>query len=584
MKKVKMIAAIAENNGIGYKTKIPWHLPEDFKLFKETTLGNVIIMGLTTYQSIGKPLPGRHTIVLSLEPVDIPGVDVALSIPEALAKAEKYDGDLYVCGGASVYRAFIDKAQELLISHVKGKYEADTFFPKIEEKEWAVAEEEPYEHFTFKRYVRRGERQVSALEKNDKAVYDIIQQEKKRQREGLEMIPSESFASLSVLEALGSCMNNKYSEGYPGKRYYGGNEHIDEMETLAIERAKKLFGAEHVNVQPYSGSPGNLEIYFALLEPGDTVLGMSLSQGGHLTHGHKVNASGKWYHFIGYGVDPKTETINLEEIRKLALEHKPKMIIAGYTAYPRIVDFEGFAKICNEVGAYSMADISHIAGLIAGGVHPSPFPHFDVVMTTTHKTLCGPRGAIIMCKKEDRLREKYHPDSKLNLAQRIDKAVFPGMQGGPHNHQIAAKAVAFGQALKPEFKVWAAQVVKNTKALAESMKAEGIRLVSGGSDNHLVLADLTPLGVTGAQAEAALDKAGITVNKNTVPYDKRGPFDPSGIRLGTPALTNRGMTEKEMSQIGKWIGKVVKSHTDEQLLAKIRGEVKELCKQFPLYE
>lgn len=418
----------------------------------------------------------------------------------------------------------------------------------------------------------------------DPVVATIIDAEKKRQFEGLEMIPSESFPSKAVLEALGSVMNNKYSEGYPGKRYYGGNEFIDQAEQLAIERAKKLFGAEHANVQPYSGSPANTAIYFALLNFGDKVMGMSLTQGGHLTHGHSVNFSGKAYKFAQYGVDKETEQIDMDAIRKLAIAEQPKMIISGYTAYPRTIDFKEFADIAAEVGAYSMADISHIAGLVAGDAHPSPFPFTDVVMTTTHKTLCGPRGAIILSKIEDPLRMKYHPESKLTLAQRIDKAVFPGLQGGPHNHAIAAKAVAFGEALQPSFKVFARQIVLNAKALADSLMEQGIRLVSGGTDNHLILADLTNQNVTGQQAETALDKAAITVNKNTIPYDTRSPFDPSGIRLGTPALTCRGMKEQEMKDIGLWIATVVKNWDNESKIKDVREKVLDLTKQYGMYD
>jgi glycine hydroxymethyltransferase len=417
----------------------------------------------------------------------------------------------------------------------------------------------------------------------DPAVAAIIAAEKQRQRTGLEMIPSESFPSKAVLDALGSVMNNKYSEGYPKKRYYGGNEFIDQGEQLAIDRAKQLFGAEHVNVQPYSGSPANAAIYFALLNYGDKVMGMSLSQGGHLTHGHSVNFSGKQYTFVQYGVDKETEQLDMDAIRKMTIAEQPKMIVSGFTAYPRAIDFKQFAEIAADVGAYSMVDMSHIAGLIAGGAHQSPFPFTDVVMTTTHKTLCGPRGAMILSKIEDPLKEKYNPGSKLTLAQRIDKAVFPGLQGGPHNHAIAAKAVAFGEALKPEFTVFAHQIVKNAQALADSLMEQGLRLVSGGTDNHLILVDLTKLGVTGQQAETALDHVGITVNKNTVPYDLRGPFDPSGIRLGTPALTCRGMQESEMKDIGQWIAHVVKNHENKERLQKIRSNVLDLTKQFPLY-
>ena len=336
-------------------------------------------------------------------------------------------------------------------------------------------------------------------------------------------------------------------------------------------------------MQPLSGSPANAEIFFALLEFGDTVMGMSLAQGGHLTHGHKVNFSGKAYKFFQYGVDPKTHLIDYDAVRKLAHEHKPKLIISGFTAYPRQVDFRQFHEIAEEVGAYSMVDMSHIAGLVAGGVHPSPFPFTDVVMTTTHKTLCGPRGAVILSKIEDRLKAKYHPNDKLNLAQRIDRAVFPGMQGGPHEHQIAGKAIAFANAMQPEFKVFAAQILKNAKALADSLIAEGISLVSGGTDTHLILADLTSVGVTGKEAEAALDLANITVNKNTVPYDPRSPFDPSGIRLGTPALTQRGMKESEMQRIGQLMAKAIRNHTDSATLEKVRQDVVELAKRFPVY-
>ena len=422
------------------------------------------------------------------------------------------------------------------------------------------------------------------LRDTDPIVYDLILKEKKRQTEGLELIPSESYASSAVIAALGSVFNNKYSEGYPRKRYYGGNEFVDQVEELAIERAKKLFNCEHANVQPYSGSPANLEAYFALMNFGDKAMGMSLTEGGHLTHGHPVNFSGKAYKFVQYGVEKETELLDMDSIRKLAEKEKPKLIVSGATAYPRIIDFKEFSEIAKDVDAYAMADIAHIAGLIAGGAHPSCFPFMDVVTTTTHKTLNGPRGAMIMCKKEDRLQQKYCPDSKLNLAQRIDKAVFPGMQGGPHDNQIAAKAVAFGEALKPEFKNYAHQVVKNARALAESLMDGGIRLVTGGTDNHLILADLTPVNVTGKQAEEALDKALITLNKNTIPFETRSPFDPSGIRMGTPAITSRGFKESECREVGNLIVKAVKKWNDDSALKKVRQEVIELTKNFPMYD
>jgi glycine hydroxymethyltransferase len=407
------------------------------------------------------------------------------------------------------------------------------------------------------------------LREVDPEIFGLAEQETRRINEGLELIPSENFPSKAVLEALGSVFNNKYAEGYPGKRYYGGNEFTDIVENIAIDRAKRLFGCEHVNVQPYSGSPANIEVYFALMNFGDTLMGMNLSQGGHLTHGHKVNFSGRAYKIAPYGVDPKTHLIDYDEVRKIALQEKPKILLSGATAYPRKIDFKAFAEIAQEVGAISMADIAHIAGLIVGDAHPSPFPFTDVVTTTTHKTMRGPRGAIIMCK------ERY--------AQAIDKAVFPGMQGGPHEHAIAAKAVAFGEAMKPEFKDYAHQIVKNAKALAAELLAEGFSLVSGGTDNHLILVDLRNKNVTGKDAETALDKAGITVNKNTVPFDPRSPFDPSGIRLGTPTITTRGMKEGEIKHVGKLISKAVTHHKDEAALKKVREEVRELCKGFRVY-
>ena len=407
------------------------------------------------------------------------------------------------------------------------------------------------------------------LKETDAEIFGLEQDETRRINEGLELIPSENFPSKAVLHALGSVFNNKYAEGYPGKRYYGGNQVIDKVENLAIERAKKLFGCEHANVQPLSGSPANIAVYFALMNFGDTLMGMSLAQGGHLTHGHKVNFSGKAYRIAPYGVDPKTHLIDYDEVRRLALKEKPKIIVSGATAYPRQFDFKAFADIAAECGAISMADIAHIAGLIVGGVHPSPFPFTDVVTTTTHKTLRGPRGGMIMCKQR--------------FAEAIDKAVFPGLQGGPHEHTIAAVAVAFKEAMQPEFKTYAKQIVKNAKALADSLMSEGFTLISGGTDNHLILVDLRNKNVTGKEAETALDKAGITVNKNMIPYDPRSPFDPSGIRLGTPAITTRGMREGEMSEIAKLISKAIDNYKDERKLAKIREEVRELCKEFPVY-
>ncbi len=407
------------------------------------------------------------------------------------------------------------------------------------------------------------------LRNADEVVYEAMLKEIERINTSLELISSENLPSKATLEALGSVFNDKYSEGYPGKRYYGGNKFIDVIENLAIERAKLLFGAEHVNVQPYSGSPANMEVYLAFMNPGDTLMGMRLEHGGHLTHGHKVSFTGKLFNAVQYGVNRETELLDYDEIEKIALEAKPKVIVCGTTAYPRQIDFKAFHEIAKKTEAISMADIAHIAGLIIGGVHQSPFPYVDVVTTTTHKTLRGPRGAMIMCK------EKF--------ANAIDEAVFPGMQGGPHDHVTAAMAVAFGEALKPEFKDYARQVVKNAKALAESLMENGFRLVTGGTDNHLMVVDLRNKGITGKEAEAVLDSAGISVNKNTIPFDLRKPFDPSGIRIGTPTVTTQGMKEEQMRQIGKFITEAIDSKDDRKELEQIQQRVKVLCQAFPAY-
>lgn len=423
-----------------------------------------------------------------------------------------------------------------------------------------------------------------ALPETDPETLDALNGEIKRENSGLELIPSENYVSEAVMRAMGSVFNNKYSEGYPGKRYYGGQEFTDKVENLAINRAKKLFNAEHVNVQPYSGSPANLAAYLAVMEPGDKLMGLTLSQGGHLTHGYKVSQTGKLFKSFQYELDKETRTLDYDKIRRLAEEKEPQVIVSGYSAYPREVDFKKFHEIAKDVGAYSMADIAHIAGLIAAEEHQSPFPFTDIVTTTTHKTLRGPRGGMIMCKEEDRLKEKYHPDSNHNLAEGIDRTVFPGLQGGPHMNMIAGKAVAFKEDLQPSFKKYAKQVVKNAKALADSLMDLGFELVSGGTDNHLMLVDLTNKGVTGKQAEEALDKAGITLNKNTVPFDERPPFDPSGIRLGTPAITTRGMVESDMEKIAEFINKVIENKKNDSVLKKVRKEVKELVGKYPLYD
>ena len=408
------------------------------------------------------------------------------------------------------------------------------------------------------------------LRKTDPEVFEAIYKELRREREGLELIASENFTSDAVMEAMGNVMTNKYAEGYPGARYYGGCEYVDIAERLAIERAKKLFGAEHANVQPHSGVQANMAVYFATLKPGDTILSMKLSHGGHLSHGHKVSFSGKIYNVVHYTVNKETERLDFDLIRELAKEHKPNIIVAGYSAYPRIIEWDKFKEIADEVGAYFMADIAHIAGLVAAGVHPSPIPYADFVTTTTHKTLRGPRGGIIMCKEEH--------------AKKLDKAVFPGAQGGPLMHVIAAKAVALKEALTEEFREYQRQIVKNAKALAKTLMEEGLRLVTGGTDNHLMLVDLRPFNLTGDVAEKALEKAGITVNKNTIPFDPQKPTVTSGIRIGTPAVTTRGMKEEEMERIGKLIARVLRSPDDEKVLNQVKGEVEDLAEAFPLYE
>ena len=426
---------------------------------------------------------------------------------------------------------------------------------------------------------------INNLKDSDAEVYDLILKEKNRIENGVELIPSENFVSKAVLQAMGSVFTNKYSEGYPKRRYYGGQEFVDAVETLAINRAKRLFGAEHVNVQPYSGSPANQAVFFALLNVKDKFMGLDMNCGGHLTHGSPVNFSGIIYTPVPYVVDRETEFLDMDEIRKTALKERPKMIISSLTAYPRKLPFKEFQEICEEVDAYHLADISHIAGLIVGEVHESPFPFTDVVTTTSHKTLRGPRGAIIMCKKEDRLHDKYHSDTEKNLARLIDSAVFPGLQGGPHDHITAAKAVAFEEASKPEFKDYASQIVKNAKAMADELMAQGVKLVTNGTDNHLMLIDLRPkgLGGKGRQLQRAMDKANITMNKNSVPFQEASPFNPSGLRLGTPAVTTRGMKEDEMRVIARCVAEVIDNYRDASVLEKVKLEIKELVSDFPLY-
>ncbi len=410
---------------------------------------------------------------------------------------------------------------------------------------------------------------MSILSKQDPKLAQAMELELNRQRSKIELIASENFVSEAVLEALGSVLTNKYAEGYPGKRYYGGCEYVDLAEDLARDRAKELFGAEHANVQPHSGAQANMAVYFSVLQPNDTVLGMNLAHGGHLTHGSPVNYSGILYNFVSYGVDPETETINYEEVRKLAKEHQPKLIVAGASAYPRLIDFAKLKEIADEVNALLMVDMAHIAGLVAAGLHPNPVPYADFVTTTTHKTLRGPRGGMILCKDE--------------YAKAIDKAVFPGMQGGPLMHVIASKAVAFGEALLPEFKTYAKQVIENSKQLAESLMEHGFQLVSGGTDNHLILVNLANMNITGKDAEHLLDKVGVTCNKNAIPFDTKSPFITSGIRLGTAAVTTRGMDKDAMKKIAEIIALTLKNPEDEQAHQNVMKMVEELTSRFPMY-
>ncbi len=409
---------------------------------------------------------------------------------------------------------------------------------------------------------------MSILEHADPAVADIIRREEERQVTGLELIASENYTSAAVLEAMGSVLTNKYAEGYPGKRYYGGCQIVDEAENLAIARAKELFGAEHANVQSNSGAEANLATYFALIEPGDVAMGMNLSQGGHLTHGREINFSGRLYNFVHYGVDRESERIDYDEMLRLAREHKPKIIVVGATAYPRIIDFARSREIADEVGAYLFADMAHIAGLVAAGLHPSPVPYAHVVTSTAHKTLRGPRSGFILCKSD--------------IAQPIDKTVFPGVQGGPHMHIIAAKAVCFGEALKPEFKHYSQQIIDNAQTLAEALQSHGFRLVSGGTDNHLMLVDVGVKGISGRQAEQWLEKAHITANRNTIPYDERPPLQGSGVRLGTPALTTRGMGPEEMRAVAGLVARALDTGGDEDALGAVKRDVIELASGFPV--
>ncbi|PBC72556.1 serine hydroxymethyltransferase [Fibrobacter intestinalis] len=425
---------------------------------------------------------------------------------------------------------------------------------------------------------------MMTLKQEDPAIYDLIQEEADRQEYGIELIASENYTSKAVMEAMGSVLTNKYSEGYIGKRYYGGNQVIDKIEAIAIERCKQLFGCDHVNVQPLSGSPANAAVYFAVLKPGDKVLGLKLDHGGHLSHGHPVNFSGMLYNFVQYEVDKETGRIDMDKVREIALREKPKMILAGFSAYSRNLDWKRFKEIADEVGALTMADISHIAGLIAGKAIESPVPYFDIVTTTTHKTLRGPRSAIIMCK--DKMIQKMVKGElkEVSLAKEIDKGVFPGMQGGPHDHITAGKAVAFGEALKPEFQTYAKNIIKNMQAMADELMKLGYKIISDGTDNHLVVIDMTSKNVSGKEAEVALEKVGISTSRSTIPFDPRKPMDPSGLRVGTAAITTRGFDENDSRKVADIMDRTIQNKDNDEALKAIREEIVDLCKAHPLYK
>ena len=409
---------------------------------------------------------------------------------------------------------------------------------------------------------------MNFIEREDPDVWRAISDEMRRQTDGLEMIASENYVSPAIMQAAGSVLTNKYAEGYPGRRYYGGCEYVDVVENLARDRAKQLFGAEHANVQPHAGSQANLAVYLSVLEPGDTVLGLDLAHGGHLTHGMRLNISGRLYRFLNYGVRPDDHRIDFDQVAALAREHRPKLIVAGASAYPREIPHARFAEIAREVGAKLFVDMAHYAGLVAAGLHDNPVPVADFVTSTTHKTLRGPRSGLILCRSQ--------------YAREVDRSIFPGIQGGPLMHVVAAKAICFGEALRPEFKSYAQQVIDNAQCLAEVLSSGGVKLITGGTDNHLMLADVTPLGIGGAKAEETLERCGITVNKNLIPFDQRKPMDPSGIRIGTPALTTRGMGQAEMKSIGQWMLSALSSPDDAATIERIRGEVSDLCQQFPV--
>ncbi len=616
-----LIACIGKNRELGKNNDLIFHFKEDMKFFRETTRGHTVVMGRNTWASLGcKPLPGRKNLILSHEHLkNLPSG--AAQIPDAKQFIKEHKDspeEIFIIGGGKIYELFLPHANNLYLTEVEAEAkDADVFFPefKLLERGWnlrkiATFTDENGTNFTINKYTRK--------ETMNDPVFTLIRKEETRQKEGLELIPSENYVSENVLKAAGSVLTNKYSEGYPSFegiegdaktfwsedeiaskklsnfRYYGGQDNVDKIERLAIARACKLFHADHANVQPHSGANANEAVYWAWCEPGDTILAMSLPAGGHLTHGAKVTRSAHIYNFLGYGVD-ETGDIDYKELERIALEEQPKIILVGYSAFMKIPDFDRVAKIAKKIpGCLLMADMAHVAGLIAGGVHPNPLDHgFHVMTTTTHKTLRGPRGGLILSKGVVSSPLKKPEHTLENIPTLIDRAVFPGTQGGPLEHIIAAKAVAFGEALQPEFKAYTKNIVKNAKALAEELKKLGFTLQGGGTENHLILIDMQKsCGIDGKFFERALDMVGLNLNANSLPTDKGAAFRPSGVRLGTPAITTRGLGETEMKQLAAWLKRVADicvgvgdetrlgDASDE--LNEIREEVKTLAKKFPV--
>jgi len=612
-----IIACVGKNNELGKDNDLVFHFKEDMKFFRETTKGHTVVMGYNTWRSLGeKPLPGRKNLILSLASLDdLPENTAQIpSMEEFIEDNKNTETEIFIIGGASIYSQFLPHANTLYLTEVEAKADATVFFPTFNkddfDKKILGKGAEKGISFKFIKYTRK--------ETKVDPVFSLIKQEETRQKEGLELIPSENYVSENVLKAAGSVLTNKYSEGYPSfegisgdikdfwpedrivenklenYRYYGGQDNVDKIERLAISRACRLFHADHANVQPHSGANANEAVYWAWCEPGDTILAMTLPAGGHLTHGAKVTRSAHIYNFVGYGVDEFGD-INYKELERIALEEQPKIILVGYSAFMKIPDFDRVAKIARKIpGCLLMADMAHVAGLIAGGVHPNPLDHgFNVMTTTTHKTLRGPRGGLILSKGNvaSPLRKPEHTIE--NIPVLIDRAVFPGTQGGPLEHIIAAKAVAFGEALKPEFKTYAKDIVKNAKALADALKKLGFVLQGDGTENHLVLVNMmASFNIDGKFFEKALDRVGLNLNANSLPTDKGAAFRPSGVRLGTPAITTRGLGVEEMKQIAAWMRRVADicvglgdetrlQEADEEL-AKINTEVKTLAKKFPV--